>query len=1004
MYKLVESPEYADPEADYAVYEEKYLLTRRLLLTLKRGLPSVEEPYDNSGHADKVDNVISRLTEQQATLFEQLAHVSKSTKFVENDLPKINIQPFSGNYKDWPTFRDLFIKHLPVTDTAYKTAWQRLSDRFDRPRHIVNSFMDMFMNLPSTTVENSNLLRKISDGAHEVVRGLEASKQSGRDCWLIYLLVAKIDPQSRSRWINDSKANAIPSIGEFLQFLDSRCEELELSGRKLSSSSNSSEVGSKAIKQQSRALLTTDTNVSRVCVKCNSTDHTITKCPIFASISLENCRNFINGKSLCFNCLKSGHTSYSCSSKFRCKECHRRHHTLVHPTTVLQTPTASPSAQASTSSPVSATASPGLWSTTSHVARPYSSCSPLGVEYANVVECSSRDSSQFILPTAVVNIQTAGHRYKTCRVLLDCASELSYITERCAQSLALPRSHSRVVVSGISSVNAETTRGPCALRIKSRVGNDILEVKAHVLSRITSTLLQETITISAVSQLNAVPLADPSFNEASNIDILIGAQYEWDVITSDKIYDTHGNVIAVSSIFGWIVTSIPLPQVQPTISLVTLADVDQSLRKFWEIEETHVPVHNSEDDYAEHHFTNTHFRTETGKYVVELPFQQPKVIFSETMSGCLARFLTVERRLIRNDALRQQYVEFMREYARQGHMRKLRSDEIEVDDGIRFYMPHHPVLGRKLRVVFDGSFKDTNRVSLNSSLSTGPNIERNLFAVCFRFRLHRHKSPEAAFPRLQEKYPRASRILAEDFYVDDVLTGAKSEEELLQVKDELCKLMACGGLELSKWVSNCQHLSTSQRDQSLLKYTEEDTAKVLGLLWRPVADTLAYKVCVEDSTEIPSDLEWDTPLPISQAQLWLKYRSDMENITNFFIPRYVPTPSGKMLELQGFCDASMRAYAAVVYCRTKDENGVFHVSLMAAKTRVAPLKPTSLPRLELCGALLLARLINVVKETLPHKEISVYARTSEILEILPRRHWNHVASKEILLTVLAEVC
>ncbi|XP_036340900.1 uncharacterized protein LOC118750282 [Rhagoletis pomonella] len=613
MYKHVESPEYADPEADYAVYEEKYLLTRGLLLTFKRGLPSVEEPDDNSGRADKVYNVISRLTEQQATLFEQLANVSKSTKFVENDLPKINIQPFSGNYKDRPTFRDLFVssvdsrsslsnvqkfhyltsslrdeaanlvKHLPVTDTAYKTAWQRLSDRFDRPRHIVNSFMDMFMNLPSTTVENSNLLRKISDGAHEVVRGLEASKQSGRDCWLIYLLVAKIDPGSRRRWINDSKANAIPSIGEFLQFLDSRCEELELSGRKISSSSKSSEVGSKAIKQQSRALLTTDTNVSTVCVK------------------------------------------------------------------LLQTPTASQSAQASTSSPVSATASPGPWSTTSHVARPYSSCSPLGVEYANVVECSSRDSSKFILPTAVVNVQTAGHRYKTCRVLLDCASELSYITERCAQSLALPRSHSRVVVSGISSVNAETTCGLCALRIKSRVGNDILEVKAHVLSRITSTLPQETITISAVSQLHAVPLADPSFNEASNIDILIGAQYVWDVITSDKIYDTHGNVIAVSSIFGWIVTSIPLPQVQPTISLVILADVDQSLRKFWEIEETHVPVHNSEDDYAEHHFTNTYFRTETGKYVVELPFQQPKVIFSETMSGCLVRFLTVERRLMRNN-------------------------------------------------------------------------------------------------------------------------------------------------------------------------------------------------------------------------------------------------------------------------------------------------------------------------------------------------------------------
>ncbi|GFX23517.1 uncharacterized protein TNCV_3769911 [Trichonephila clavipes] len=66
--------------------------------------------------------------------------------------------------------------------------------------------------------------------------------------------------------------------------------------------------------------------------------------------------------------------------------------------------------------------------------------------------------------------------------------------------------------------------------------------------------------------------------------------------------------------------------------------------------------------------------------------------------------------------------------------------------------------------------------------------------------------------------------------------------------------------------------------------------------------------------------------------------------------------------LHGFCDASTKAYAAVVYLKSKQE-----IHLVSAKTRVVPIKQLTIPRLELCGALLLAELISVIQKALRTK-------------------------------------
>lgn len=75
----------------------------------------------------------------------------------------------------------------------------------------------------------------------------------------------------------------------------------------------------------------------------------------------------------------------------------------------------------------------------------------------------------------------------------------------------------------------------------------------------------------------------------------------------------------------------------------------------------------------------------------------------------------------------------------------------------------------------------------------------------------------------------------------------------------------------------------------------------------------------------------------------MNYRTKLTELNGIRIPRWIETTSTQEnVEMHGFCDASMKAYAAVIYIRTTDDTGNVTVRLLTAKTKVAPLKPISL--------------------------------------------------------------
>ncbi|XP_054717437.1 uncharacterized protein LOC129226832 [Uloborus diversus] len=251
-----------------------------------------------------------------------------------------------------------------------------------------------------------------------------------------------------------------------------------------------------------------------------------------------------------------------------------------------------------------------------------------------------------------------------------------------------------------------------------------------------------------------------------------------------------------------------------------------------------------------------------------------------------------------------QYKNFMREYLSLNHMELVQAEEIIVEDRKCFYMPHHGVIREhssttKLRVVFDASAKSSTNISLNDVLHAGPKLQTDLFYILSNFRIHSialaadiekmfrqilvshsdsdfqriiwRENPDqkiedyrlktvtygtACAPYLairtikklaedeEMNFPKASKVIDKDFYVDDLLTGADSIQEAENLMSDLINLMRRGGFTLRKWISN-EHSILSKLPPELkgteqsINIAEDQSVKLLGIQWDPNQDTFA---------------------------------------------------------------------------------------------------------------------------------------------------------------------
>ena len=122
----------------------------------------------------------------------------------------------------------------------------------------------------------------------------------------------------------------------------------------------------------------------------------------------------------------------------------------------------------------------------------------------------------------------------------------------------------------------------------------------------------------------------------------------------------------------------------------------------------------------------------------------------------------------------------------------------------------------------------------------------------------------------------------------------------------------------------------------------------LGLITHTV---VRGKISFQEATRLK--LDWDMPAPEDLATRWRAWLVSLQNLDSLHFPRCVipHAVADGVSELHFFCDASQCAYGACAYNRTTSVTGQVHLALLVSKGRLAPIKPVSIPRLELTACL-----------------------------------------------------
>ncbi|XP_037049617.1 uncharacterized protein LOC119083910 [Bradysia coprophila] len=979
-------------------------------------------------------------------------------------LPKLNVPLFSGEYVKYKSFKELFqrmiggqqqlddceklaylkgqlkgeplrlLSALPIENASYAIAWKTLNDRYENCHLIMVQLMRKLKSGPKMERYVVESMKNITDEISEsisLISNMGIPWNEDTDMLFYYIVEERIDSITMGHFQN--KIDGPPKLRgykELLEFLKQRISILtvESSNEEKGNKKPAKKISFREFKSQDTpnqktslvATPSTSPNIFNANKKCDCKEpHYISKCPVFAALNLKGKVEKLRNWKMCWNCLVKGHEIRDCKQKNSCTKCNRKHHTLMH-------------------SEKMATSLLGTTTKNEHL-------------------------DHVFLATAIINVIGSNGQPCQARALLDSGSQINIITQKLCNKIKAKSSQSSLKINGVGSSQVESTKR-ASFVIKSMASGFEANLEAFVLKEVSTCQPLNEVNTSRWKIPKNINLADPNFNIPAAIDIIIGGELFFKLISIGQIEIGKSLPDLQNTVFGWVVTGkvLGLQQQEAFVGMVNETQLEKQIEKFWQLEERYKvkkPMTDREVNCEEYFDKTTMRDSDNGKFIVNLQFIKEPSMLGNSKNMAIRRFLFLERRFQKDPELKEEYVTFLREYENLGHMEQVQLENITDEN---YFIPHHAVRNpssstTKFRVVFDGSAKTTTNISLNEILANGPMLQDDLFSILVRFRKHAivfsaditkmyrqvevteshqkwqmiiwREQPDQplgfyklktltygltcssylaikALQTLAEEhknvYPEAAKIAKSDFNVDDVMTGAENVEQALVLQEQLIQMCKSGHFELHKWCSNhpmlLETIPAKKREVSLEINAEKTETKALGVKWIPKDDIFMLSYVPKEHNKVTKrtvlselsqlfdplgfvnpvvvmakiflqeicklKLQWDAAVPMHMNSKWEQYRNQLKKLNKVKLPRRILVDNPSDIQLHLFSDASEKAYGSVAYLRSVNSDGERLVSLVCSKSRVAPIVQTTLPRLELCAALLNVELAKKVEQTM----------------------------------------
>ncbi|GFS53085.1 integrase catalytic domain-containing protein [Trichonephila clavipes] len=458
------------------------------------------------------------------------------------------------------------------------------------------------------------------------------------------------------------------------------------------------------------------------------------------------------------------------------------------------------------------------------------------------------------------------------KAILDSGSTSNFLMSNLCDLIGLKKYKTNVSVSGLNKTVIPID-SRVSVSISNKEGSYIKTLDFFFL---VPTITEDLVPTTKIDfNLNNIPnlkLADKNFNIPERVQMLLGAEVFYELMLPGQFKTEGSNVIFQNTVFGFTISGSTSSDAKGKehCGFIQAADnLEHLIKKFWEIENVEIDsVKTSELDICEDHFKSTHSRDDQGEYTVAMPLKEDPSCLGESRQTTIQRLNSLGKRLSRDKEYLSLYENFLQEYEDLGHMR-----EIKVDgSGVSFYMPHHGVYRpekstTKMRTVFNALSPSTSGNSLNSIQFNGGLVQEDLFSIMVRFRKHKYafttdiekmfrminihpeqtclqrilwkkgigepiktyelttvtygtvSAPYLATRTLKQlamdeanNFPLAAPVVLSDCYMDDILLGSESIEEVIELQHQLIEMFKTAGMQLHKWCGNLPEITSNLQE------------------------------------------------------------------------------------------------------------------------------------------------------------------------------------------------